>query len=127
MTKSKKKNEMKTPKKVVSESTKESLTRTLAEQLHEHYDEAEWGWIKPHTERGIVIAVDAFLDVLQVGEAIARDQSVEVQKWINQNLLTKPTLQQIADWDSKPTNRFLCLIVKPYVLIQDLQNSKVKH
>ena len=128
MSESKKKDQMKTREKSAQEAASKAANETVEiERLREHFDEAEWAWIKPHTERGIVIVVDEFLDLLQVGDAIARDRSAEVQKWIDQNLLTKPTPQHILDWDANPKERFLCLIVQPYILIQDLQKAKVKH
>lgn len=134
MSESKKKDEKKIREKTAQDSINSRGSHGDAphelptiEQLRKHFDEAEWAWIKPHTERGIVIVVDEFLDLLQVGEAIASDRSVEVQKWINQNLLTKPTPQHIINWDANPKERFLCLVVQPYILIQDLQKAKVKH
>jgi len=36
--------------------------------------------------------------------------------------LTKPSAEQIAEWDGDREKRFLCLIVSPYVLIQEKQD-----
>lgn len=53
---------------------------------------------------------------------IASDQVILVQDWIGQNLIHKPTPDQLSDWNTTPQRQFTTLIVQPFVLIQ-LSNS----
>lgn len=92
----------------------ESVRAELAEML----DEAEWNWLKPHAQRDVLLVVAPELDLLDVGVAIACDNVPEVQNWIQQNLLTKPTATQLSDWNNDQEKRFSALIVRPYVLVQ---------
>jgi hypothetical protein len=55
-----------------------------------------------------------------VGEAIAGDNIPSVQRWIDEQLLAKPTIDQVGEWNLNRTKRFNALIVEPYVLIQEL-------
>lgn len=87
--------------------------------LEESLDEAEWSWIKPHATRDVVIVVAAWLDILEVGNAVATDSTAQIKEWIQKGYLGKPTAEQISAWDQVPTKRFLSLVVQPYVLIQD--------
>lgn len=89
----------------------EGLQRTL--------DEAEWVWLKPHIERDALILVSPQLDLLEVGTKLAADEVKTLEAWISKGLVSKPSAQQIALWDTTPNKRFMSVIVQPYVLIQE--------
>ncbi|MBE9230517.1 DUF2288 domain-containing protein [Cuspidothrix issatschenkoi LEGE 03284] len=92
----------------------------LREKLRQNLDEAEWEWLIPHVQKDGVIVVAKNLDLLDVGEAIAGDNIPSVQRWIDEQLLAKPTIDQVGEWNLNRTKRFNALIVEPYVLIQEL-------
>jgi len=92
----------------------------LRAELAESVDEAEWQWLIAHVERDAVLLIDRELNLLDAGEAIANDNVSVVQNWINQKLLSKPTLTQIEEWNGKETKRFQALILQPYVLVQEI-------
>lgn len=92
----------------------------LRAELIESLDEAEWEWLIPHVQRDAVVVVATELDLLDVGVAIALDNTVSVQRWIGEQLLYKPSPAQLSDWNSDRTKRFNALIVQPYVLVQEL-------
>ncbi|MFH7028864.1 MAG: DUF2288 domain-containing protein [Heteroscytonema crispum UTEX LB 1556] len=91
----------------------------LRAELTENLDEAEWEWLIPHVQRDAVIVVANGLDLLDVGVAIAGDNLADVQNWIDEALLAKPSTAQLGEWNSDRTKRFNTLIVQPYVLIQE--------
>ena len=88
------------------------------EELALAFDEAEWGWLRPHLERGGLIVVDRELDIVEVGLKIAADDSTAISAWISGGKLAKPVAEQIAGWDADGA-LFLTLIISPYVLIQE--------
>lgn len=92
----------------------------LHQELTELLDEATWEWLSPHAERDAIILVDGSLDLVEVGLAIAQDQTQPVSHWIAEQLLLKPSLEQKIVWDQDNQKRFTALIVQPYVLIQSL-------
>jgi hypothetical protein len=94
----------------------------LREELLETLDEAEWEWLIPHVQRDAVILVSQDLDLLDVGEAIANDNTSSVQQWIERQLITKPSVTQVGQWNSDRTKRFNTLIIQPYVLVQEMGN-----
>jgi hypothetical protein len=87
------------------------------EKLRENLDVAEWAWLKPHALRDAVIVVNSSLDLIGVGHEIAENNFTQIQAWIAQGLIAKPTADQIKTWDQNPTLQFESLIVQPYVLI----------
>jgi|SRR4028119_697651 hypothetical protein len=91
----------------------------LRAELAEILDEAAWDWLVPHVKRDVVVVVTQELDLLDVGVAIARDDTVSVQHWISEQLLHKPFPEQLSDWNNDQTKRFQALIVQPYVLVQE--------
>jgi hypothetical protein len=79
---------------------------------------ATWHLLRRHLERDAVIVVKAEMDLENVAKEIARDNSAVVATWIEEGSLTKPSLEQIEEWNLDPTREFQCAIVQPYVLMQ---------
>ena len=94
------------------------------EELAAKIDAVEWAMLRAHLERGGVIVVDGLLDLAEVGSGIAADDVKTTERWIASGLLVKPSAQQIETWDAEQGKRFLCLIVSPFVLIQEESPEK---
>ncbi|MBD2450673.1 DUF2288 domain-containing protein [Nostoc sp. FACHB-152] len=92
----------------------------LRAELTESLDEAEWEWLIPHVQRDAVILVAQGLNLLDVGEAIANDNTQSVQQWIDEQLITKPSVDQVGEWNGDRQKRFNTLIIQPYVLVQEI-------
>jgi hypothetical protein len=96
------------------------MTAELRTQLTELLDEAELDWLKTFLQKDVVVIVNDGLDLVDVGVAIAQDETVKVDRWIGEQLITKPTNDDLAKWNSNPAQKFRAIIVQPYVLVQDL-------
>jgi hypothetical protein len=92
----------------------------LRADLAQTLDESEWEWLIPHVKRDAVIVVALGLEVLDVGVAIATDNIPQVQLWIDEQLITKPSPAQLGEWNENPQKRFQTLIVQPYVIVQEI-------
>jgi hypothetical protein len=92
---------------------------SLREKLSESVDQAEWDWLAPHAGRDALVLVDSALDLVDVGVAIANDDMPTVQHWIDEQLISKPSAEQLTLWERDRSHRFNALIVQPYVLMQD--------
>lgn len=79
----------------------------------------EFSDIRAHLARGAVILVDPSLDLLEVGEAVARDDKARVAGWIESGLIGKPTLEQIEAWSKIEGAAWTSLVVQPFVLIRE--------
>ena len=91
----------------------------VKDDLAKILDDAEWAWLKPHLDRDALILVSRELDILDVGSRIVGDDSATVQRWTTEKLLSKPTAEQIKEWNLHPEMPFRCLVIQPYVLIQE--------
>jgi hypothetical protein len=92
----------------------------LRNQLEKSIDSATWEWLIPHQEHDAIIWVDASIDLVEVGMAIAQDQTQSVQHWIAEQVIAKPSEAQKSRWGNADADlQFSALIVRPYVLIQE--------
>ena len=94
------------------------------QELAAKIDVAEWFVLRAQLARGRLIVADPLLDLAEVGAGVAADDVKAIERWIVSGLLGKPMAQQIESWDAEKGKRFLCLIVSPYVLIQEETTEK---
>jgi hypothetical protein len=92
----------------------------LREQLAENVDEAELDWLKPHIQKDAVILVAPELELLDVGVAIASDNTQSVQHWIGEQLLVKPSTEILNRWNANSEQKFEAIIIQPYVLVREI-------
>lgn len=81
---------------------------------------ASWEDLSPHAERNSLFVVSPLLDLVDVAVKTAGDDTKSVSLWIESGLISRPTLDQIRQWQSSSKKEFRFLIVAPYVLIQEL-------
>jgi len=88
----------------------------LKAQFAEQLAEIDWKDLIPHAQRDAVILVHPHLDLIEVGCAIASDNSSLVQNWISEQLIKKPSSEELSQWNEKPDTKFNTLIVQPFVI-----------
>ena len=94
------------------------------EELAGKIDIADWQMLRAHLERGGLVVIDPLLDLAEVATAVAADDVKSLERWIASGLVAKPSVQQVEQWDGEKGKGFLCLIVSPYVLIQEESPGK---
>lgn len=85
-------------------------------KLSKELADIEWSDLIPHAQRDNLIIVGEPLSILDVGVAIASDDVSTVQKWISQQLIHKPSSDELSIWNDRPDKKFSVLIVQPFVL-----------
>lgn len=90
----------------------------MREKLAQSIGDVFWSDLRAHVARDAVIVVADTLDLLEVGVAVASNDTVTVGAWIQAGQLTKPTAEEIERWPLDPAARFPSLVVAPFVLIQ---------
>lgn len=73
----------------------------------------------PHARRDALIVVSPSLDLLDVGVEIVQDNTPQIQTWITQKLIQKPSVDQLTLWNKTPKKRFNAIIVQPFVVVQE--------
>lgn len=78
---------------------------------------APWTELRPHAERDQLFLVGEGLELLEAGVALANDEAMRVQGWIEAGQLTRPTAAQLEAWEqASPAFRFL--ILAPFVVAE---------
>ncbi|WP_437679710.1 DUF2288 domain-containing protein [Sorangium sp. So ce131] len=90
----------------------------MREQLAKTLGEVLWTDLRTHVARDAVILVAADLDLLDVGQAVASNDTATVEAWITAGKLTKPTAEELSRWPLQLDLRFLSLVVAPFVLVR---------
>lgn len=92
---------------------------SLQEKLSQDVANIPWKDLQPHAKRDAIIVINEELDLTEVAVAIAEDNTSSVQNWITNKSISKPTAQQLTDWNSNLQKEFTALIVQPFVVVQE--------
>ncbi|CAN5800416.1 hypothetical protein BH09MYX1_BH09MYX1_45000 [soil metagenome] len=93
---------------------------TLREELSASLGPVQLSDLRAHLARDAVIVVAPTLDLLDVGEALARDDKATVGRWIESNEIAKPSLEVIERWSNQEGSTWSAIVVQPFVLVTEL-------
>jgi hypothetical protein len=108
------------------------MSKPSPEQLPESFDSREavraklnletaplaWSELQRHFALGIVYAVDARLDLIDVAERIASDDRQAVSQWMKDGGIYRVSDQQARLWLDAGAALWT-VVVKPWVLVQE--------
>jgi len=97
-------------------------TTSSADKLDKYTGEVDWLYLKPHWEAGVLLYVDPSIDLLEVGDALAADDTDKVQDWLTRADLLKPGELHAQQWEQGEES-FRAMVVSPFVLMQPLPSS----
>ena len=78
-----------------------------------------WEGLAAHCKKDHLLLVSKELDIIDVAMRVAQDSVPHIEKWLVNEEIRKPSLNQITTWESSPEMEFDFLIVQPWVLIQE--------
>ena len=91
----------------------------IKDRLSQDVASIEWKDLLPHAKRDAIIVVSRTLNLLEVGVAIAQDDTVSVGAWIDNKLIYKPSAEQLTEWNRNLEKQFTTIIVQPFALVQE--------
>jgi len=94
--------------------------RSLEETLTEQIEDVPWNVLQPHAMKDRLLILDESLDLLTVAVAVAQDKVEDVTRWVEEEKLQKPTLDDFGQYGSEPQTHFHFLIVQPFVLAKTI-------
>lgn len=95
----------------------------IVERFKQDLAEVPWKDLRIHLQRDAIIIVAAELDLVEVAEAVARDDKQSVEGWIAAEQLLKPTAEQAEAWEGELEKPFRMLIVQPFILVQPTEHA----
>jgi len=93
----------------------------MRERIAETKGHVFWTDLEAHVKRDAVIIADTELDLVDVGIALATNDTRSVQNWIAAGKLKKPSGEDISRWCVAPNVTFTSVVVQPFVLIHPPQ------
>ncbi len=82
-----------------------------------------WRELKIHLQRDAIIIISAEIDLIEAAIAVAEDDKIQVEVWIDAGHLAKPTEKQLGIWEQEEDKPFQMLIVQPFILIQEIVHA----
>ena len=82
-----------------------------------------WRELKIHLQRDAIIIISAEIDLIEAAIAVAKDDKIQVEVWIDAGHLGKPTEKQLEIWEQEEDKPFQMLIVQPFILIQEIVHA----
>ncbi|HIA03242.1 MAG TPA: DUF2288 family protein [Myxococcales bacterium] len=73
---------------------------SLQEKLQDEIGNCNWLHLTDHLRRDAVILLSRPLELIDVALALAKNDSSNIQQWMDQGLISKPTADQIEYFDS---------------------------
>ncbi len=87
----------------------------LRDALRRSLGRVKWRDLRAHSDRqALFLVVD--VDLLDVAMAVAEDDTVAVQTWIDNGKLLRPSRAQLRKWGDHQEKPFDSVVVQPYVL-----------
>lgn len=80
-----------------------------------------WADLAPHQQRGALLLLAPEVDLLDVAEAMAKDDRERVERWLTGGVLWRATERDRARYaDEESADRFQFVVVQPWVVAQAL-------
>lgn len=92
----------------------------LRSRLNAETARIRWTELARHYARGAMITVDPGRDLIEVAEAVARDDTTRVQDWLEQDALRRTSEDEARRWSAGADPEFWCVVVAPWVLVQEI-------
>ncbi len=96
----------------------EAEAQTAREKLAEEIGAVPWNTLQIHANGGTLVLVSSRLDLVDVGVALAEDQTGKVRTWLDEGLIYKPEKEEIQELSKEDGTPFSFLIVQPFVVAQ---------
>lgn len=90
---------------------------SILEELNAQTGVLDWQELAKHFARGVLINVDAELDLVKVAHSISTDNKVQMQEWLNAGTVARATDDNAREW-SRDNPQFWCIVVAPWVVVQ---------
>lgn len=87
-------------------------------ELNQQTATIAWSELIKHFARGVVINVDADMDLVDVAHHIASDNVQYVEHFLETGSLRRASDDDARDWNMRSPN-FWCIVAAPWVLVQE--------
>lgn len=94
------------------------MNASLHDKLNAETAQVAWSELERHFARGATLTVGPELDLLQVAQALAQDDTERVTRWLAAGELERTTAEQAGRWAQQDATLW-CVVVAPWVLVSE--------
>ena len=94
------------------------MSTDLRTKLTSERAPATWRDLEASGQLASLVLVEAALDLVDAGIALAENDVARVKGWLESGALRKPEPLDLSTWRAAPETAFEMLIVQPFVLVQ---------
>lgn len=98
----------------------------LSSRLNQETATIEWHELTKHFARGVVINVDAGMDLVDVAQEMATDNVQQLETWLKEGTVRRASDDDARDWTSREP-LFWCVVAAPWVLVQEKKDLASLH
>lgn len=98
-------------------SKEKDPSRSITEEINKETGVLNWQELAKHFARGVVICVDAELDLVEVAHSMSIDNTDQMQNWLNKGVIHRASDEDAQEWN-RNNPQFWCVVVAPWVLVQ---------
>ena len=92
------------------------------EALSQERGRLSWPELMRHFARGVVVVVDPQLDLLEVAEAMVRDDREVFATWMTQHLVIQAQDSHARRWETS-SQLLDAIVVAPWVLVSETSDA----
>lgn len=95
------------------------MTENLRSKLFKEQDKLPWKELARHHAFGRLVLVKGKLDLLDVAEAMAADNTPKIRSWMEEEVFGTPSDQEAKDFAIDPNKEFVVNIISPFVIAKE--------
>lgn len=97
-------------------------TELLRARLNAETGRLRWPELERHFARGMVIRVDAALDLVEVAARFAEDDRGEVERWLTEGTVRRAETADANRW-ARDDAALWAVVTAPWVLVQEPEDG----
>jgi len=96
----------------------------LHQKLNLETGQIEWSELQRHFARGVVIAISAELDLIEVAVRFTEDDRPTIEDWLTTGWIKRADDDNARNWEQIDT-AFWAIVVAPWILVQETKIDAV--
>ncbi len=97
-------------------------TDELRQKLNLETGQIDWSELQRHFARGVVIAVGAELDLVEVALKFTEDDRSAIENWLTAGQIERADDDNARHWN-QAENVFWAIVVAPWLLVQEQETG----
>ena len=102
------------------------LQALLRDEIHAETSKIAWSELQRFFAAGRAVHVSAELDLVEVALQVSNDNSALIRQWIDEGSIAPVPDDRARRWIEADATVW-AVVVKPWVLVQDIKESRSEH